>query len=250
MKTLNAFQFNACPQIPPVLHRTQMEVVELCNARFRDYYPMVADAALQRAVDGGFTTIVELGAGCGPLTERMAADLRAADLRFIVCDLIPDRAAFRRLIDRFPGRVEAIEEPVDFSQRRDWGPKTLLLLSAAFHHVPVERRLGVLEALTSSAGGVMIFSTVRKTPWCLLTAPLVVIPSLLLPIAFWKRPGRLRRILWCWLLPLVPLMSMWDAVGGCLRQWSGSDWKAAEDRAAGLRPLEVRESLNVQAVLV
>lgn len=226
-----------------------MEIVEFCNARFRSYYPHLADTALTHALDGDFTTIVELGAGCGPLTVRMAADPRSAGLRFVVCDLIPDRAAFRRLAERFPGQVEAIYEPVDFSEHRDWGAKTLLLLSAAFHHVPVERRADVLKSLRESAGGVMIFSTVRKTPWCLLIAPLVLFPSLLLPIAFWNRPGRLRRILWCWLLPIAPLMMTWDAVGGCLRQWSRSDWQQADEQARSPRPLEVREALNVQTVL-
>lgn len=249
MKTRNAFQFNACPRVPSALHRTEMEVVEFCNARFRDYYPAVADAVLKRAIAGGFETIVELGAGCGPLTERMAVDPRSAGLRFIVCDLIPDLVAFRRLIDRFPSQVEAIEEPVDFSLRREWGPKTLLVLSAAFHHVRVEERPNVLRSLCASAGGVMIVSTVRKTLWCVLTAPLVVFPALLLPIAFWKRPGRMRRVLWCWLVPLVPLMMMWDAIGGCLRQWSRSDWKNAGERTEIPRPLEVRESLNVQTIL-
>ncbi|MBA4017752.1 MAG: hypothetical protein C0483_11310 [Pirellula sp.] len=249
MKTRDAFQFNACPRVPSVLHRTEMEIVEFCNARFRRYYPVLAEAALTRAITEGFTTIVELGAGCGPLTERMAADPRSAGIRFIVCDLIPDRAAFRRLVERFPDRVEAIYEPVDFSERREWGAKTLLLLSAAFHHVPVENRADVLRTLRESAGGVMIFSTVRKTPWCLLTAPLVVFPALLLPIAFRHRPGRLRRILWCWLLPLAPLMMMWDAVGGCLRQWSRRDWQLADGPSPTSRPLDVREALNVQTVV-
>lgn len=249
MKTRNAFQFNACPRVPSVLHRTEMEIVELCNSQFRRYYPRLAEAALKRAIDSGFTTIVELGAGCGPLTERMAADPGSAGLRFIVCDLIPDHAAFRRLEERFSGRVEAIYDPVDFSQHREWGPRTLLLLSAAFHHVPVERRSDVLRTLRESAGGVMIFSTVRKTLWCLLTAPLVVFPALLLPIAFRRRPGRLRRILWCWLLPIAPLMMMWDAIGGCLRQWSRSDWQFADRQSELARPLEVREALNVQTVL-
>jgi hypothetical protein len=248
MKTRNAFQFNACPAVPPMWHRTQMEIIEFNNARFRSYYPMLADAALARAVAEDFDTIVELGAGCGPLTERMAADPRAEGKRFVVCDLIPDRAAFRRLEERFPERVSAIYEPVDFGKPRAWGERTLLVLSAAFHHVPVERRAAVLNTLRSSAGGLMVFSTVRNTPWCLATAPLVIVPAMLMPLAFMNRPGRLRRLTWCWLLPVAPLMMVWDAVGGCLRQWTDRDWRAADDSSLA-RPLEVRESLNVQTVI-
>lgn len=249
MKTRNAFQFNACPAVPSFWHRTQMEIIEFNNARFRSYYPLLAEAGLSRAIDGRFERVVELGAGCGPLTERMAVQPRAAGLQFVVCDLIPDQAAFRRLEERFPGRVEAIYEPVDFGERREWGKNTLLLLSAAFHHVPVQRRPAVLQALRESAGGVMIFSTVRKTLWCLLTAPLVIVPALLLPIGFWNRPGRWRRVLWCWLLPVAPLMMVWDAIGGCLRQWSADDWRAADKASPSSRPLEIHETLNVQTVI-
>ena len=249
MKTCNAFQFNACPSVPVLWHQTQMEIIEFNNSRFRSYYPEIADAVLDRAIKDDFDTVVELGAGCGPLTERMAVEPRAVGLRFIVCDLIPDKPAFRKLEGRFSGRVKAIYEPVDFCEHRAWGEKTLLVLSAAFHHVPLERRPAVLAALRASAGGIMIFSTVRKSPWCLLTAPLVIIPALLLPLAFWNRPGRLRRVVWCWLLPVAPLMMVWDAIGGCLRQWSSRDWRKADNASQSPGQLEIRESLNVQTVI-
>jgi hypothetical protein len=249
MKTRNAFQFNASPATPAFLHRTEMEIIEFCNARFRNCYEQLADAVLDHARNQGLTTVVELGAGCAPITQRLAADERAAGVQFVVCDLIPNREAFHELERRFPGRVSAIYEPVDFSVPRDWGPQTLLVLSAAFHHVPVERRTAALQALCNSAGGVMIFATVRKTVWCMFCACFVLVPALLLPLGLLERPGRLRRCLWCWVVPLAPLMMLWDGVGGCLRHWTACEWRAAGSAASLSRELTVRETWNSQTVI-
>lgn len=249
MQTINAFQFNACPTIPDYLHRTEMEIIEFCNSRFRSYYAQLAEAVLSHALRTGLTRIVDLGAGCGPLTRLLAADPRAAELRFVVCDLIPDRPAFRRLEQEFPGRVTAEYEVVDIGRRRNWGADALLVLCASFHHIAPDRRAAVLQALCESGGGVMIFSPVRKTLWCMLTSATVLVPALLLPIGFRNRPGRLRRALWCWLLPLAPLMMVWDGIGGCLRHWNRDDWRRAEISAALPRGLTVTETSNSQTVV-
>lgn len=249
MQTINSFQFNACPKVPSRLHRTEMEIIEFCNSRFRDYYDQLAEAVLAHVERTGLTKIVELGAGCGPLTDRLASDPRAAGLRFVVCDLIPDRAAFQSLEERYPGRVAAEYEPVDFGRHHEWGADSLLVLCAAFHHIPLEQRTSVLKALCESGGGVMIFAPIRKTLWCMFTSSFVLVPSVLLPIGFWNRPGRWRRVLWCWLLPLAPLMMVWDGIGGCLRHWDRGDWSRAAKSMKLPRELVVEETSNSQTVV-
>jgi hypothetical protein len=249
MKTINAFQFNASKSTPAVLHRTEMEIIEFCNARFRSYYEKLSDVVLQHAQQRGFSTIVELGAGCAPLTQRMVMDERSEGKKFVVCDLIPNEEAFRDLQQRFPQRVTAIYESVDFSQPRDWGDDTLLVLSAAFHHVPVEERAVVFQTLCKSAGGVMIFATVRKTLWCMFSACFVLVPAFLVPLGLLNRPGRLRRFLWCWLLPAAPAIMLWDGVGGCLRHWERREWEEAIDVQSIGRELTIIETSNSQTVV-
>jgi hypothetical protein len=247
MQTRDAFQFNASPRTPAVLHRTLIEVIEFCNGRFRPYYAQVVERILAHVRTHHFDTVVELGAGSAPLTRRLVEHPDARDLRFVVCDLIPDADLYHELETRHPGRITGLTEPVDFGQPRDWGPRTLLVLCATFHHVPRRVRPQVLAALVESAGGAMFFAPVRKTWRSLAGALLVLVPALLLPVVYLGRPGRLRRLFWCWVLPIVPMMMLWDGVGGCLRQWDADDWQREFDTLN--RPVTIEESSDAQVVI-
>ncbi len=250
MKSVNLYQFNADPRVPRPLRQTLLETFEFCNTVVRPYYKKVADAALEYAGQKRLTTIVELGAGHAPLTQLMVNDPRAKDMRFVVCDLIPAVAQYRELEQRYPGRVQTLSESVDFSQPRAWGPQTLLVLCSAIHHIPTESRAALIKTLSDSAGGVLVYVPIRKTWLSLLMSVFVVFPALALPIVSFAKPGKLRRFLWCWLLPAVPLMAWWDGLGGSLRQWEDREWREAfaSQHLDGSRQLVIKNWVNSQMV--
>ena len=134
-------------------------------------------------------TIVELGAGHAPLTRLMVEDPRSAGMQFVVCDLIPAVEQYRELEGRYPGRIRALTESVDFTQPRNWGPATLLVLCAAIHHVPTSSRGAFVKSLSDSAGGVLVYVPVRKTWLSLLLSVSVVFPALALPIVSFAKPA-------------------------------------------------------------
>ena len=249
MKTRHPFQFNASPRTPAAWQQTMMEVVEVCNSRFRPFYRRAVDDIISHAEATGCTHIAELGAGNAPITQRLLKDPRANRLRFTVCDNLPKPDLYRRLQTEHPNRVTAINESFDFTQPHLWEPGTLLVLTAAFHHVHQDKRAELLRQLTESADGVLLFAPVRKTLGCLLAGFATPIPAWLTPFLLIHRPGRLRRWLWCTLVPVVPLLMLWDGVGGCLRQWSREDWQKASECVSLPRPLEVRETRNMQTVI-
>ena len=250
MPTINLFQFNGNPRVPVAIRQTLLETFEFCNEVLRPFYPRVVESVLARAKQKGFDTIVELGAGHAPLTRLMVEDPRFAGMKFVVCDLIPAEAEYESLQRRYADRVTAITEPVDFSQPRSWGPKSLLVLCAAIHHVPSSARGQVVKAFTDAAGGVMVFVPVRKHWLSLLLAMCMVFPALTLPVALLRRPGRLRRFLFCWILPLVPLMACWDGIGGSLRQWNEREWREAftAQKIPAARSLQIMNWPNSQMI--
>lgn len=226
-----------------------LETYEFCNTVVRPFYKQVADSAITYARERGLDTIVELGAGQGPLTRLMVEDPRADGLKFVVCDLIPAVDQYQELEQRYPGRVTAINESVDFSKPRDWGPNTLLLLCAAIHHVPEEARGEVIRAMSVSAGGVMVFVPVRKTWFSLLLSMSIVFPALALPVGMFNRPGKLRRLVWCWVVPVVPAIAGWDGLGGALRQWTDRQWRSAiAEQTGGDRQPRITNGWNQQMV--
>jgi hypothetical protein len=225
------FEFMDQDWVPASLRSTLREILECGNARpFRPYYQWVKDEVLRTAQHGGFRNIVELGAGTAPITRLLADEPGADQFRLIPCDRNPDCEAYRLLEQHHPGIVAPLYTPVDFTEPRQWDPDTLLFLSATFHHVPVSDRAKVLTSLTSSSRPVMIFEPLRKSATSVAFVFGSVVPALVLPVWFLPRPGRFRRFLWCWLVPLAPLMFWWDGVVSCFRQWTESQWRATVGR--------------------
>lgn len=245
------FEFMDQPWLPDSLRDTMREILECGNAKpFRPYYQWVAEEALQCAREGGMQTIVELGAGTAPITRHMAPDSRSDGLRLIVSDSNPDRAAYQLLERRYPGKVQACYDPVDFSKSNDWGPKTLLLLSGAFHHIPTEARFSVLSSMAGSADRILIVEPLRKTPVSVMFVFGSVVPALLLPLWFFPRPGKLRRLFWCWLVPIAPVVFWWDGFVSCMRMWNRQEWKKAFQKLTSPWRGEVRASLFCQRVMI
>jgi hypothetical protein len=251
MKFPHLFEFMDFDWLPNTLRDTMREILECGNTKpFRPYYSWVADEALCFAQEGGLRTIVELGAGSAPITRHMAEDPRSDGLSLVVCDFLPDRTAYEGLEKRYPGKVRARLDPVDFSLPQHWDPKTLLVLSGTFHHIPPEARLSVLSSMVNSADHLLVFEPLRKTLVSTLFMFGSIVPALILPLWFCTRPGRLRRFIWCWLLPVAPLLFWWDGLVTCMRLWSDEEWKRAIRQLSPPRQGAVRHSLFCQMVTV
>jgi hypothetical protein len=237
---MHLFEFQDHPHIPSFLRSTLLDVLEFCNGPVRDYYGEVCAAIVAEAKIRGSRQVVELGAGSAPLTQRLAREPAAQQLTCVACDLFPDVENYRELEARDPGRVRAMTEPVDFTQPRVWEPDTLLVLCATFHHIPPELRRQTLAAITQSAQGVMIFEPIQNNPLSMLFVLTSIFSAIASPL-WWRRPGVLRRVLWCWVVPVVPLMFVWDGLVSCVRQWKPQRWR---DELAHLLPPDRVPSIN------
>jgi hypothetical protein len=252
MKLPHLFEFMDLKWLPASLHATLREILECGNARpFRPYYEWVADAAHREVTAANLDSVVELGAGTAPISRVMASQLKLDQLQLVVCDSQPDRATYEDLARRFPGIIVPRYESVDFSQPQQWPEKSLLLLSGTLHHIPEEPRRHVLANLVSSGRHVMVCEPLRKTLPSAAFVLLSAIPAVLLPLWFLGRPGRVRRFIWCWLLPVAPVIFWWDGLISCLRMWTAKQWRDAIQEAAPVgTPFQIKESLFSQRVII
>jgi hypothetical protein len=77
--------------------------------------------------------------------------------------------------------------------------------------------------------GVGVFEMARRSPRTILM--ICLIPVLDLDLAPTIRPFRWSRLLWTWLVPLVPFVLFYDGLVSCLRAYSHEEL-ATDDRAA------------------
>jgi hypothetical protein len=244
------FEFMDLEWLPGSLRGTLREILECGSSLpFRPYYRWVADEVLRAAQEFKCTRVVELGAGTAPVTRLMARDSRSEGLQLVVCDSNPDRTAYEELERAYPDKVFPCYEPVDFSLPQPIVSNTLFFLSAALHHVPSPARVRILDTLVRSSSLVLVFEPLRKTVTSLFFVLPSVVPAMLLPIWFLHRPGRVRRFLWCWFIPVAPVLFWWDGWVSCLRQWTDTEWQPALQHIRGeAHTTEVHSSTFCQMV--
>jgi len=225
MKTRYLFEFHDQPSTPTTIRKTILDCLRMCNTRFRPYNQEVSQEIIEICRQQDLNTVVELGAGHAPITRELAARPEAKHLKLIPCDLYPETESWQELQTQYPDQVDFIPEPVDFLKDRDWPEKSLLVLVAAFHHIPLDQRDRFIETIGNSGKPIVVFEPIRKTPISIFLSFFSVIPIMLTPLLLLFRPGWFRRILWTWIVPVMPLMFWWDGVVSCLRQWNPDEWE-------------------------
>ena len=180
-------------------------------------------------------TIVELGAGTAPITRALAGGRlagRQGTFRCGVSDLYPDKKLYRIAGKDQNTRsvVRAELGPTDFSRPMKFSRRgSLLVLSAAFHHLRPGVRGDVLKVL--SAYRVAVFEPLRRNPASFFLCLFGFVPAIRTPFLFWnRRAGNWRRVFWCLVFPIATMAIVWDGVVSCLRCWTEEEWK---DQLAG-----------------
>jgi hypothetical protein len=242
---MHLFEFNDQPFLPESIRATIRDVCELCNSVFRSFNHVAARRALDEARKQNSHAIIELGAGTAPITRVLASLPESSGLTLVPCDLIPDEEAYRDLQRRYPGLVQPVFEAVDFTRPHPWDRESVAVLVGTFHHIHPQDRPRTLAALSRSVDHVMVFEPLRSTWLSMALTLFAQVPVLLLPVAYCHRPGRLRRVVWCWLVPVVPLIFLWDGLVSCIRQWSPERWRQELAAANGeSRPPLIESGVN------
>ncbi len=244
---MHLFEFNDAPWLPWPIRKTLFETMEMCNTYFRRFDREVAQQAIALATHHNLTTIVEMGAGHAPVTRALLELEESDQLHLVPCDLIPQTKTYAALAEAHPKRVFPRYDSIDSTTQHTWPPGTLLVVASAFHHVPPPSRESALATLTASADRVAVFEPIQRSLPSMLLTLTSIVPCLLLPIVLIKRPGRLRRIVCCWLFPIVPLMFLWDALVSCNRCWNEATWRSTRENIAIARPASIENRLHFQS---
>jgi hypothetical protein len=109
----------------------------------------------------------------------------------------------------YPGSVDATKVPDDLQ-----GFRTIF---TSFHHFSPEDARAVLQNAVDAGEGIGIFEVTRRTP---LTILVTLAWALLLFLCTpWIRPFRWSRLLWTYVVPIIPLVLLFDGVVSCLRSY-------------------------------
>jgi len=225
---LHLFEIHDQPWCPAGIRDAITDLLQWTLTTVHHYAP--AAAPLGRALRrSGASRVVDLGSGGGGPWARLLPDLLRQGIgpRVTFTDKYPNRSALEHAAALLGGRASVEPEPVDAMAvpRRLAGFRTLF---TTFHHfTPAEAR-AVLADAARCAQGIGVFEVTRRSPLTLLGMLGFVLVPLVVPFV---RPFRWDRLFWTYVVPLVPLVAVWDGVVSCLRTYRPEELRAL---AAGL----------------
>ncbi len=224
------------PWWPQLLRDAMTDYLQALIAWFDPYRPtpaLLRDALRRTQV----TEIVDLGSGGGGPWIELSARLTelGVDLSAVtLTDAFPNTTAFAHVERRTGGRVRGLRSPVDATAVPEAlsGFRTMF---TAFHHFPPARAEAILADAVRHRRGIAVFEMTTRSVTFLLGMPLLAL--LLLVCSPWIRPFRWSRLFWTYLVPVLPLATLVDAVVSSLRSYTPGELRAL---AARLGPVGYR----------
>jgi len=172
----------------------------------------------------GSATVVDLGSGGGGPWARLLPDIsgHGATPHLVLTDKYPNRRALERTAQRLGARVGVDPGAVDARAvpPRLTGFRTVF---TTFHHFAPDEARAVLADAARGARGIAVFEVTHRSPLMLVAMLGFAFAPLVVPFV---RPFRWDRLFWTYLVPLVPLVAVWDGVVSCLRTYTPVELRA------------------------
>src|SRR5450756_2722609 len=217
MRRIQFIEIHEQPWFPSSLRDGITDALQFGFNLLRAYAPIAP--LLQSALDSTRSrSIVDMCSGGGgpwfDLSRKLQGD--PPGLHIWLTDKYPNfralqnvKAASENQITFYPGSVEAMKVPGELK-----GFRTMF---TSFHHFSPKEARAILQNAVDASESIGIFEIPRRAP---STIGLVFAFALMLFVCTpWIRPFRWSRLLWTYLVPIIPLVLLFDGVVSCLRTY-------------------------------
>jgi hypothetical protein len=204
----------------------------------RAYVPIAP--LLQRVIDSAGNgmnarqSIVDMCSGGGGPWLDLSRKLRCHEaggdcsgLQVWLTDKYPNLDAFQSVSASSDHHITFYPEPVD-AKKVPGALKGLRTMFTSFHHFPPEDARAILQDAVDARESVGIFEATKRDP---LTIGVIFAGILLLFLHTPRiRPFRWSRLLWTYLIPIIPLVLLFDGVVSCLRTYRPQELREIVDK--------------------
>lgn len=225
MRRMHLFELHEEPWFPEVLRsifraglgKTQSKLGVFDNAipKIRDFL-----GGSERS-----SRVLDLCSGSGQTTIHILDLFQKCEdgkeVEVMLSDLYPEVERFERLRAERPHSVSYCEEPVDALRPPDLGPHCRSIFASLHHFRPPQVRRILEDAACRSEGICVLESTTRSWKSLLATLPMPLLAAVVCGVTL--RPWRFSHLLWSVLIPVIPLVVLWDSVVSTLRSYTVED---------------------------
>ena len=249
--TVRLFEIHEQVWFPQFLRDEFVDQLQMILDITHAYQP-IAKLLTKRLQQCGANRVLDLCSGAGGPWPSLVRDFENSGTlppEVLLTDKYPYT---RKLDDRESASARGIHflsHSVDATQIPEHldGFRTLF---SSFHHLKPDEARHLLQDSVSRGRGIAIFEAPARRALTLLSL-------LFIPIAAWlffplRRPFRLSRLLWTYLIPVIPFVLFFDGLVSCLRAYSPAElremtkgltsdeyqWEIGE-KSGGLSPLPI-----------
>ena len=213
MKRFQLFEIADQNWCPSFIRRSVATFLAAVASRTNIYLPTLG--VVKRALGQARTrTIVVLCAGSGGGIIDVAKAL-SPDTKIVLTDIVPDTSFVGNSLTMVydPRSIDARSVPADLKGAR--------LIYGSFHHFSPSDAKAILDAAVRNAEPIAIFEATERSFRGMATC--LLIPILVLLVMPLMRPVRILSLLLTYLIPILPLIMLWDGLVSSLRSYTQAE---------------------------
>ena len=229
MRRFHLFELEDQPWFPATIRdlaTDYLHYIQSATGLHRPMAPLIAEA-LSAA---GTTRIVDLcSGGSGPLPALLRE--LPAGVTATLTDLFPNVTALDRAAKESGGAITFVSTSVDARAvpRELTGLRTIF---NGFHHFAPPEATAILRDAADAHQPIAVFDVSERS---LRTLPVVLTPLVVWILTPFMRPFSWTRLLFTYLVPLVPLTCLWDGIVSQLRAYTPAELQRMGETAGAGR---------------
>ena len=220
MKRFHLFEWEDQTWFPDVLRRNMTDYLRFMITRLGIYDPIIP-LLKEMLEQTGQREILDLCSGAGGGLESIQPKISAEigfEVPVTLTDKFPNLEAWQQINSETKNAIHFIEKSVDATDVPADLPGIRTLFSS-FHHFKPKQALAILQDAVNKKQAIGIFEGSGKQYYELIFAGLLF-PPLMLGITPFIRPFKLSRLFFTYLVPAIPIFTLWDGVVSILRMYS------------------------------
>jgi hypothetical protein len=216
---LRLFEIHEQPWFPQFLRDQFVDELQMILEVTKTYQP-IAQLLRKRLEECGSERVLDLCSGAGGPWPSLVRDFQMQGARspeVFLTDKFPSTTKHHELEFTTANRIHFLRDSVDATQIPGH-LKGFRTLFSSFHHLNPEQARLLLQDSAKKRQAIGIFEAPGRDLLTLLSL-------LFIPIAAWlfvpfRRPFRWSRLLWTYLIPVIPFALFFDGLVSCLRAYS------------------------------
>jgi len=210
-----------------------------------NFYEPVSPLIMQLLQQTSSTQVIDLCSGGGGTIEQIQKNLREKyyqQVPFLLTDKFPNINAYQFIQKKTAGKVNYVSLPVDASNV-DASLKGVRTIFSAFHHFDKGTARQVIKNAVEAKEAIGIFDGGDKN-LLMIAAIIILHPIIFILCTPFFRPFKMSRLLFTYIIPLIPLCTVWDGIISITRLYSpqqlldiatsvdsaGFYWKAGKEK--------------------